>query len=137
MTWLNKIQAELEAVTETEENSVEPEYCVRTNDHIIGTANSQLRKLYYLYQKSVAEEQTAKIATKEKSISRKEYLSRINEVNKLLVIREALGVIFWASCINDFPELIGRQLIGIRHGWRVVWCEDEVPRMHLHFIDEE
>ena len=133
MTWLDKIIAARDAVTEAEENSMEPEYRVRTDDHIVGTANSKLRKLYYLYRKNSEEVQAAKNASEERPLGHKVLESRIQEVNRLLPTQKALDEIFWTSCIDDFPELLGRKHYGIRHGWRIVWSD---RGMH-HVIDDD
>lgn len=123
MSWLSEFHVALEAVTEADENTVEPNYPVRTDDHIVGTANSHLRKLYYLYRKISEEVLIAKRASEERPLSRKVLEVRIQEVNRLLQTQKALEEIFWTSCIRDYPELLGRRYHGIRHGWKIVWCD--------------
>jgi len=137
MTWLNTIQAALTGVTTAEVNSTPPEYPVCKHDHVVGIANHELRKLYFLFRQNLKESKVAMEAAKAGQLSHNRK-TLLKEVQRLTGSQDALWEMFWASCLHDFPELLGKQCLTIRQGWKIVWYEQqEERRTFFHHIDDD
>ena len=117
--WLKSIQAALKKVTG--EDSVEPDSEGCSHDHVVGIANQELRKLYFLLLQNKKQSQEAAAAVL--LLSGKDREVKLQEAAKFDTQTDVLRDVFWVSCCHSFPELWGKPNIGIRKGWKVVWCE--------------
>jgi hypothetical protein len=44
---------------------------------------------------------------------------------------DTISEMFWGAVRRAFPELIGKQGIGIRKDWQIVVCQDKFPKLEL------
>jgi hypothetical protein len=119
--WLKSIQAALKKVTG--EDSVEPDTEACPHDHVVGVADQELRKLYYLFLQNKKQSQEAAAAVL--LLSGKDREAKLQEAAKYDSQADVLRDMFWVSCRHDFPDLWAKPNIGIRKGWQVVWTEHE------------
>lgn len=120
-TWLQSIQAALEMVTG--EDAVEPNAEACKHDHVVGVADQELRKLFYLFLQNKKKSQEAAAAVL--LLSGKDREAKLQEATKFDSQADVLKDMFWVSCRYAFPELSAKPAIGIRKGWKVVWTEYE------------
>jgi hypothetical protein len=119
--WLKSIQAALKKVTG--EDSVEPDYEGCKYDHVVGVADQELRKLYFLFLQNKKQSQEAAAAVL--TLGGKDREAKLQEAAKYDSQADVLKDMFWVSCRHAFPELWSKPNIGIRKGWKVVWTEHE------------
>lgn len=122
-TWLETILAELKGVQNTQASFAEPEEEPGPRDHVVGTADEDLRKLFFLvkqYQK-----RTLEIAATLVVCSAKEREVQTKEGQRFKSQADTLNEVFWVSTCAAFPELWDKLSIGIRKGWKVVWSDPE------------
>lgn len=122
-TWLKKIQANLAAVTPAEIDSMEPVYVGCSHDHVVGVANEDLRRLAFLVDQSrnrVAEQLKE---LESELFSDEEQMAIARKLERHKRVHATLEGMFWTSVREDFPELYGMENVGMRQGWKIVWCE--------------
>lgn len=117
--WLKSIQAELARVTG--DDSVEPDYEGCKHDHVVGVANQDLRRLFWLVLQNKKQSQEAAAAVL--SLSGNEREAKLQEASTYDFQADVLTSIFWMSCRHEFPELWNKPYFGLRKGWKVVWTE--------------
>ncbi len=117
--WLSKIQAELTDVSG--EDNVEPEEPAGSRDHVVGVANPELRKLFYLFH--VYKQKTMEAASAMMMLRGTAREEKEQEAATYSAQAELIKDIFWVSCRHDFPILWDKSNIGIRKSWEVVWTE--------------
>jgi hypothetical protein len=118
--WFNTLGAELKNWNLV---GMDPSFDVRASDHIVGTADDELRKLYELsiqYEKSGFESFTAMNNSKTEENCDYHAKKAMGFHKKHEILMES----FWIS-IRDSFDLWDRSLVGIRKGWKVVWCDEE------------
>ena len=118
--WLDVLRMELDALVGPD--FAEPRLEVSTDDHIVGEASDELRRLYNLrerYLKRCTEEEVRSRFARTNDEAReaidlaKEYRSRAKMAD----------AIFWAA-LKDNYSLWQKPTVGIRQGWKVVWSEE-------------
>lgn len=125
--WLKSIQSAIKKVVD--EDSVEPDYEGCRHDHIVGVADADLRKLYYLFLQNKKQSREAAAAVLLLSGEARE--AKLQEAAKFDSQADVLRDVFWISCRHSFPELWDKPNIGIRKGWKVVWTEHEQPSLEI------
>ncbi|MBI2065802.1 MAG: hypothetical protein HYT68_01905 [Candidatus Zambryskibacteria bacterium] len=122
-TLLDMVRIELENTDF--KHAIEPNAEVGPQDHKVGTADLEVRKLYSLgmqWDKVARETLLAARYISDKNRQR-EMITRATEFHEK---SDILLSIFWAS-LKDTFGLWGKPSIGIRSGWHVVWSESEIP----------
>lgn len=119
--WLKSIQAALKKVSG--EDSVEPDYEGCEHDHVVGVADIELRKLFFLFLQNKKQSQEAAAAVL--TFGGKDREAKLQEAARFDTQADVLKDVFWVSCRHAFPELWGKPNIGIRKGWKVVWTQDD------------
>ncbi len=119
--WLKSIQVAIKQVTD--EDSVEPDYEGCEHDHVVGVADSDLRKLFFLFLQNKKQSQGA--AAEVLLLSGKDREAKLQEAAKFDTQADVLKDVFWVSCRHAFPQLWGKPNIGLRKGWKVVWTDHE------------
>jgi hypothetical protein len=124
MTWLNDLQLELENL---DGKPFEPNNEVKKDEHVVGIADPDVRKLYSLamqWQKSSME-----TAVAARFINKRNEQEESFETAAILQKKsELLMEIFWVSLKEAF-NLWDKSSIGVREGWKVVWSEPEMPQI--------
>ncbi|MBI2594917.1 MAG: hypothetical protein HYW38_01505 [Candidatus Colwellbacteria bacterium] len=120
--WLDLLSLELESISP--EEVIEPESEVDDErDRPAGTADDDLRRLYTKWQqlREVAERTGLDARYTRDVVAREAAIARALELfQKSEIVRE----IFWA-CVKDSFSLWGKDSVGVRKGWIVVWTEEE------------
>lgn len=130
-TWLDIVRMELENLDP--KFLPEPTTEVGSRDHVVGEADTDLKRLYALamqWDKAAIESLVAA-----RYINNREDQEHL--VEKAAEIRrksELLMEIFWVS-LKDYFDLWRKPSVGIRKGWKVVWSEPEVPPI-IGILDE-
>jgi hypothetical protein len=122
-TWLDIIKMELENLDL--EGLLEPTTEVGAKDHVVGEADTDLKRLYGLamqWDKTAIESLVAARYVNNRE-HQEHHVEKATELHKK---SELLMEIFWAS-IKDSFDLWQKPSVGIRKGWKVVWSEPEVP----------
>lgn len=102
---------------------LEPSSDVMAKDHVVGTADDELRKLYELsiqYAKSGSESFIAAQHAKTKE-NFEYHAKKAFEFHKK---QENLMESFWISVRESF-DLWDKSSVSIRKGWKVVWNDEE------------
>lgn len=120
-SWLKSIQVALENVSGWDNVDPDGELC--PHEHVVGVADKELRKLYYLALQHKKRSQEAAAAML--LLSGKDREAKQKEAEKYDAQADVLRDIFWVSCRSDFPELWGKDSCALRKGWQVVWTEHE------------
>lgn len=119
--WLETILAEINGVSEAQENSAEPEEEGCQHEHAVGIADSNLRKTFFLFKQYTRRSRELAAALSVCGKSEREQL--VTEYRRFDQQADALKEIFWVSCRAAFPELWDKPSIGVRKGWKVIWSE--------------
>jgi hypothetical protein len=119
--WLHTILAEIERVTEIQESFAEPDEEGRKHEHVVGIANSDLRKIFFLFKQYFRRSVEIKAALTVCGKSEREQLE--NDLRRFGTQAETLKEIFWTSCRTAYPELWNKPSIGIRKDWKIIWSE--------------
>lgn len=122
-TLLDIFRMELE--NESSDHMLEPTREIDKDDHKVGRASPEVRKLYSLgmqWDRAAHEAALAARYISDKTMQQ-QTLSRSVELNEK---SEILMNIFWAS-LKDAFGLWDKPSVGIRRNWEVVWSESEVP----------
>jgi hypothetical protein len=116
---------------------------VGKGEHVVGVMSPELRGIQYLYHAALSEgsalsDSLVKIVQEHGKLHEKclvdavacrKFHTDIDAVNKQILTAkkksEALRDLFWNGCRVEFPELGGKNSIGVRTGFQVVWMEDE------------
>ena len=108
-------------------SSIEPSNEVEKDEHVVGTADADVQKLYGLamqWQKTSME-----TAVAARFINRRKEAEANLETAAILQKKSELVLeIFWLSLKETF-DLWGKPSIGIREGWKVVWSEPAPPQI--------
>ncbi|MBI3956754.1 MAG: hypothetical protein HY340_02085 [Candidatus Kerfeldbacteria bacterium] len=125
-TWLDTLQQELETSDVT--SSFEPNGAVQPNEHVVGDiTDPDLRRVYSLsmrYSKSALDAKTALAFESQRELQEHYQLLMCQNAARA----EVLIKLFWVS-VKDAFKLWGRDNIGIRRGWKVVWYEESRPQL--------
>lgn len=127
--WLEAIFAELKGVSEIQESFAEPEEKPGPRDTVVGVADHDLRKLFFVFKQY--RKRTLEIAVSISLCGAKEREQKIKEAMRLDTYADALKELFWVSCRHTFPELWDKPSIGVRKGWKVVWSKPEQRGLDL------
>lgn len=115
----------------------------KKGDHVVGVMSLELRKVWFLL--SASQNQGRELAETAAKLDRdhqeyhaqhgeddalcEKFATDIGAINQQLVTlngrSEALRQIFWNGCRVEFPELVGKNGIGIRADFQVVWMDGE------------
>jgi hypothetical protein len=100
-----------------------PSFDVMASDHVVGTADDELRKLYELSIQYVKSGFESFVATQHaKTKENFEYHAKKSfEFHKK---HENLLEFFWIS-VRDSFDLWVKPLVGVRKDWKVVWSEED------------
>jgi hypothetical protein len=118
--WFSDLGAELKNWSLV---GLEPSFDVRASDHIVGTADNELKKLYELsiqYEKSGFESFVAAQHAKTKE-NFEYHAKKASEWHRK---HEILMESFWVS-IRDSFNLWDKSSVGIRKNWEIVWYDEE------------
>ncbi len=124
MTWLDSLHMELENI---DGKLIEPTGEVQPNEHAVGTADTDVRKLYGLAMQWDKTAMETLVAARYVN-SRADQESAAETASVLHKKSQILMDIFWASLKDSF-DLWQKPSIGVRAGWKVVWSEPEVPNL--------
>ncbi len=126
--WLVSMVAALAEITEETILAMpEIDEPVGKKESVVGVLDFDLLKLLYL--RGQCKEKITVIYEAMSPCAAQECFSEKNEPSRGQIIilaaeHEALDQIFWVSLRTRFPELTGKDKIGVREGWKVVWSED-------------
>jgi len=121
--WMESILAELKSVSVTVESDAEPDEEPGPKEHVVGIADSGLRKAFCLIKEY--RRRTMRTAADVEVSGAKLREEKKNEAKWYYTQAELLSEIFWLSCRAAFPELRDKSSIGVRKGWKVVWSDQE------------
>ncbi len=122
-TFLKLLPLEIEETTDY----TDPGYELEPEDHVVGVMSDYLKKLYTVM---VAKDGTmkallAKIEFLDTEEELKETITRLNEMKSK---RSAIADVFWI-CLKDEFSLWGKNDVGVRTGFEVVWTDSPMRRM--------
>lgn len=117
-TFIKMLPIELSEVTDYLEPSSEP----GTDDHKVGTMSEDLKKLYTLWNHTMKSAGMMALERKFGKVDNKEeYTASLDE---LAARAEILKLLFWFA-VKAEHDLWGRENIGVRRGFVVVWSDPE------------
>lgn len=122
-TFLDTLSMELQLLKP--DQLFEPPEEAGAGDHLVGEADSNLRKLYSAamrWKKTAMEQQI----TAQFSSNRSEQRRAILRCHELDEKSKIIFGLFWTS-LRDTFGLWDKPSVGIRKGWQVVWSEDRTP----------
>ncbi|MBI4149273.1 hypothetical protein HY491_02400 [Candidatus Woesearchaeota archaeon] len=125
-TWLDVITTELSSI---EPGAVaEPESELKQGDIVVGDVPDDLKQFFGLSKRWMMKaEQEEDVATAQRASNPEQTNQHIEEATKLWKKAKTLREIFWIS-IKDAFSLWGKESIGVRKGWKVVWSEERQER---------
>lgn len=129
--WIKLLPLELHEIEEGE--FCEPETGPESGkDNIVGEMSIDLKRIYTRYRTLRESADRAAIDAKyaKKEEQRKEFLIKALELHEKA---EAMESIFWISVKDEFG-LWGKESIGVRKGFLVVWSEAEAPKSFIDFL---
>jgi len=121
--WLESILQELKGVSEAQEGFAEPHTDTGPKDHVVGVADSDLRKIFFLVKQY--KKRTLELVAELMVCRSSEVENKTKEAKRYNTQGNVLMDVFWVSCRAAFPELWDKPSIGIRKGWKVVWSDHE------------
>jgi hypothetical protein len=129
--WFNTLEIEMKNWNLV---GLNPSLDVMVSDHVVGTADDELRKLYEIsiqHEKSGFESFLAAQNAKTKENCEYHAKKALEFHRKTEILME----FFWAS-IRDTFGLWDKPSVGIRKGWKIVWEEDNdlEPESEQHKI---
>lgn len=127
--WMESILAELKSVPVTVEGDAEPDEEPGPKEHVVGIADSGLRKTFCLIKEYRRRTMRAAADIEVSSATARE--EKKNEAAWFYAQAELLTEVFWLSCRAAFPELRSKASIGIRKGWKVIWSEADESRTKI------
>jgi len=129
ITFIELLPLELREITDY----LEPNSATGTNDHEVGTMSKDLKKLYTLWNNA---KKNAIIMRAEREFGRvdneTEYDAKIEEIAERA---EVLRRIFW-FCVRIEHSLWGKDSIGVRKGFTVVWSDQDLGESPLRRLFE-
>ena len=129
-SWLKLMLSQVAAVSDADVAAAEPNNAGCEHDHEVGMLEGDLRKLYVLHYQSSNAAREAELALIRSGDGDDSIL--LENAARLKSSAETLRHMFWSSCYHEFPVLHSLQNIGIRNGWKVVWCDHGThPMMSL------
>jgi hypothetical protein len=127
--WIESILAEFKSVPVTVEGDAEPDEEQGSKEHVVGIADSGLRRAFCLV--SEYRRRTMRAAADTEVGNAKAREEKKNEAAWFYAQAGLLSEIFWLSCRAAFPELRDKASIGIRKGWKVIWSEADESRAKI------
>ena len=114
--WLMLIPMELSMV----EQLLDPPGEVKSSDHQVGEMDNELKKLYTLWQQLEKSTYQTMLDARYKQLTPEEE-AKINEMQQKTSVLRAT---FWIV-VKDTFQLWGKESIGVRHGFMVVWSDSQ------------
>lgn len=104
---------------------------VGDKDHVVGVMSDGLRRLWVLFERAIEYFKSARTAVAHAMVDaisspnppKEPPPELVKKINLAESREEALRGLFWESVRHEFPDLYGKESIGVREGWQVVWTE--------------
>jgi|SRR3989344_2526532 len=130
--WIESLPKELDEIKEFIDPTVE----IESNDIVVGDATNEMKRLYTLSRKY--EEIFTRMAVEARyAKNENEQIKAIKKATEANQKRETLLEIFWI-CIKDYFELWGKNSVGIRKGYKIIWRSRKKigPKALLEFLED-
>ena len=130
--WIEFLPKELDEIKEFIDPTVE----IESNDIVVGDATNEMKRLYTLSRKY--EEIFTRMAVEARyAKNENEQIKAIKKATEANQKRETLLEIFWI-CIKDYFELWGKNSVGIRKGYKIIWRSRKKigPKALLEFLED-
>ena len=130
--WIEFLPKELDEIKEF----IDPPMEVESDDIVVGDATDEMKRLYTLSCKY--EEIFTRMAVEARyAKNENEQIKARKKMTEANQKRETLLEIFWI-CIKDYFELWGKNSVGIRKGYKIIWRSRKKigPKALLEFLED-